>query len=166
MSPTESTDPRYRQMNTTVSYGTYSGNVNAPWISEIAPNLWQGGVLPGLILPDIISFHLSLFRHQCYEVHHTLRDTLTVTMADSVDEDLGGVAELANWVNVRRAQGPVLVQCQGGLNRSGLIVGTALVSAGDVPDGAAAIDLIRERRSHAALMNPAFEAYVRGLTAR
>jgi protein-tyrosine phosphatase len=155
------TDPRVLPMNMTVTYGSFTGEVDAPWISEIAPNLWQGGVLPGLVLPDIFDYHLSLFSEDRYEILHPLRDALAVPMIDAVDEDLGGVPALAAWVNERRAEGPVLVQCQAGLNRSGVVVGAALVAAGDVPNGAAAIDLIRERRSHAALCNPAFAEYLR-----
>jgi protein-tyrosine phosphatase len=52
----------------------------------------------------------------------------------------------------------VLIRCQAGWNRSGLI--TALVLIKDGMDPAAAIDLIRERRSPSALCNRSFAAWL------
>lgn len=64
----------------------------------------------------------------------------------------------ANWRQGRRT----LVRCQGGLNRSGLVIALMLYKHGwDVDD---AITRIRERRSPYALCNATFEQYLRALT--
>ena len=73
-----------------------------------------------------------------------------------VDDDL--VFDAATLVNEWRKQGTVLVHCQAGLNRSGLVTATALVLDGWDP--AAAIAHLRDRRGPAVLCNPDFEAWV------
>lgn len=64
---------------------------------------------------------------------------------------------LADYVNAVRKIGPTLVHCQMGLNRSGLIVGLALIRAGMKPD--AAVDLVRRRRE-GALFNLSFVSWL------
>lgn len=63
----------------------------------------------------------------------------------------------AQWLLDRR----VLVRCQAGLNRSGLVVARVLIDSGAEP--AETIRLIRKRRSPFALCNNNFEAYLRSL---
>jgi len=66
----------------------------------------------------------------------------------------------ARWVHTRWSEGArVLVRCQAGLNRSGLITALVLMLAGHTAHDA--IALIRERRSPWALCN---DAFVRWLT--
>jgi hypothetical protein len=60
----------------------------------------------------------------------------------------------ADWKDGRR----VLIRCQAGLNRSGLV--TALVLIRDGFSAAEAIDLIREGRGSAALCNNTFERWL------
>jgi protein-tyrosine phosphatase len=55
----------------------------------------------------------------------------------------------------------VLVRCSGGLNRSGLVVASALVELGRTPEEA--ITSVREARGPWALTNPGFVAYLHGL---
>jgi len=62
-------------------------------------------------------------------------------------------------VNACREDGPTLVHCQAGLNRSSLVAARALVLGGMTADDA--IALIREKRSPACLCNPAFERWLR-----
>ena len=153
------TDPRIRRLDGFANFGGRY-RLRMPFMTQVTDNLWQGGVEPGLILPDNIDYVLSLYPWADYGFEHMLQERLTVRMHDSVDQGFDQVAELAEWVNVRREQGTVMVHCQAGLNRSSLIIGAALLLAGDVRTGQEAVDLIRARRDRACLINPAFEEYI------
>lgn len=120
--------------------------------------LFQGGYVPGLALGSRFDSILSLYPWGAYptDEHVVLR---AVTLYDSHDVTPETVRELAEWVVVRRQSGSVLVHCQAGLNRSGLIVGASLVLLGSTPDEA--IALMRAKRSPAVLCNPTFEAFLR-----
>ncbi|MDY0829071.1 dual specificity protein phosphatase family protein [Microbacterium sp. BG28] len=152
------TDPRERRLNGVANHGRH--RIEMPFMTQVTDNLWHGGVEHGLVLPEFVDFKLSLYQWEDYWIGHDLKDSLTVEMYDSLDQGFEQVAELAEWVNERRAQGTVFVHCQAGLNRSSLVVAKALLLAGDVSTGQEAIDLIRARRDPACLCNPAFEAWV------
>lgn len=153
------TDPRTRRINSWSNHGGF--RIQMPFMTEVAENLWHGGVEAGLVLPHFIDYKLSLYRWKDYEINHPLKESKTVETYDSVDQGFEQVAELAVWVNERRLLGPVFVHCQAGLNRSSLVVAMALLGLGDVSSGQEAIDLIRSRRDPACLCNPAFERWVR-----
>jgi hypothetical protein len=69
--------------------------------------------------------------------------------------DLSRVVEAARWAHGRwRAGDRVLVRCQAGLNRSGLVMALVLMLEGMSP--AEAITLIRRQRSAVALCNDDF----------
>jgi protein-tyrosine phosphatase len=157
------TDPRERRMNALTAHGRFL--VRAPFMTQVAENLWHGGVETGLVLPDFVDYKLSLYRWEDYGGTDTLKESRTVTMYDSTEQGFDQIEELAAWVNERRLDGPVFVHCQAGLNRSSLVVAAALLTNGEVTTGQEAIDLIREKRDPACLCNPAFEAWVRGLEA-
>ena len=70
------------------------------------------------------------------------------------------ILNLAAEVNELCEQGPTLVHCQAGLNRSSLIAAVALILAGVVDSGAEAAALLRERRSPACLCNQSFERWL------
>lgn len=55
-------------------------------------------------------------------------------------------------------RGPVLVHCQAGLNRSGVVSALVLIERGHSPREA--VDLLRARRSPAVLCNESFERFV------
>jgi protein-tyrosine phosphatase len=158
------TDPRVRRLDAWANFGGGEHYLSMPFMTQVAENLWHGGVEPGLFLPDFIDYKLSLFRWHEYDVRHRMKETLTVTMYDSLDQGFDQIEGLAEWVNARRAKGPVLVHCQAGLNRSSLVVAKSLLLAGEVSTGQEAIDLIRAKRDPACLCNPAFEAWVRDQT--
>jgi protein-tyrosine phosphatase len=80
-------------------------------------------------------------------------------MYDSKDQGFDQVNALAQWVNICRETAPVLVHCQAGLNRSSLVAARAIHLHSQAP-GAEVVRHLRERRSPAALCNPAFEAEV------
>lgn len=151
-------DPRAQRMRGVAVHGNTPFDV--PFISNIAPNLWQGGCEDGLVLPREIKHVVSLYKWEQYTVEHELESSLTVTMYDSLDgPDYDQVKALAQWVNICRQTGPVLVHCQAGLNRSSLVAATALVLDGLSPEGA--IALLRNVRSKACLCNPVFFDWVR-----
>ena len=144
-------------------YGTTNHKhlpIDVPVISEIAPNLWQGGFVRGMILPAHIKHLLSLYIWGQYKVKNKLRTRHEVEMYDALDQD-PQVDRWARWVNARRRTGNVLVHCEAGLNRSGLVVARALMLEG-MP-AREAIDLQREKRSPAVLCNQGFEDYLLSL---
>jgi protein-tyrosine phosphatase len=136
-----------------------SAAFDVPLISEIAPNLWQGGCEDGVILPDFIKHLVSLYPWESYNVRHELHSALLVRMYDSDDQTFEQIEELARWVNLCRTTGPVLVHCQAGLNRSSLVAARALMLEGMSADDV--IRTVREKRSPACLCNRAFEDYLR-----
>lgn len=103
------TDPLTRRMSGFTIHGSIPFSV--PFVSEIAPGLWQGGCEDGLVLPRHIRHHVSLYPWEAYEVRHDLLSSVSVQMLDSLDADLTRVRILAEWVNACRKTGPVAVTC-------------------------------------------------------
>jgi protein-tyrosine phosphatase len=149
-------DPRERRMRGVAAHGNTPFDV--PFISNIEGNLWQGGCQNGLVLPKNIEHVVSLYPWEQYEVTHDLKSSLTVRMYDSTDQGYEQVDAIAAWVVSCLADGPTLVHCQAGLNRSSLIAGRALTVLGRT--GQEAIALLREKRSPACLCNPRFEEWI------
>lgn len=149
-------DPREQRMNGIAHHGHTPFDV--PFISEINETLWVGGCTDGLILPETIDHVVSLYPWEQYSPSRDLKSMLSVRMYDSLDQSTEQVKAIAAWVNACRAEGPTLVHCQAGLNRSNLVAATALILDGMAP--ADAIALLREKRSPAVLCNPAFEQHL------
>jgi protein-tyrosine phosphatase len=157
--PTEiemTVDPIRQRMSGYAVHGNTPFDV--PFISQIEGNLWQGGCENGLVLPRFIENVVSLYPWELYHIEHQLKSFLTVWMSDNTDQGFGQVDSIARWVNERCEDGPTLVYCQAGLNRSSLVVARALMLRG--MNGSAAMALIRERRSPACLCNPAFAKWL------
>lgn len=158
-------DPREMRMTGVAVHGNTPFDV--PYISHVAGNLWQGGCANDLTLPEDILHVVSLYRWEQYILHDGVRTHEQYTAYDSDDSDsIGGmtkeqVLEIANKVIECCEDGPTLVHCQAGLNRSGLIASVVLCLTGVVETGGEAIALIRERRSPAVLCNRTFEAWIR-----
>ena len=152
-------DPTRHRMSGVTAHGLIPFSV--PFMTEIAPNLWQGGCQDGLVLPFRIKHLLSLYKWESYTVPHRLRTQHTVTMYDSLDQATHEIDRWARWTNARRRTGAVLVHCQAGLNRSSLVVCRALMLDGMTADEA--IKTVRDKRSPACLCNPSFEEYLRSL---
>jgi protein-tyrosine phosphatase len=150
-------DPQVQRMTGVAYHGRTPFDV--PYVSEIAPNLWQGGCEEGLVLPAFIDHVVSLYPWEKYAVNHELKSELYLRAYDSTEQGLDFVPPLAVWVNACRRTGPVLVHCQAGLNRSSLVTAFALMLNGK--SAGEAISQVREKRSPACLCNPAFEEWLR-----
>lgn len=82
--------------------------------------------------------------------------------ADMSDINMGAVYRIVNDIHADWKRGDkVLVRCQAGWNRSGLITALILMKEGYTADEA--ISLIREKRSPHALCNKKFEKFLREL---
>lgn len=137
---------------------------SVPLISHIAGNLYQGGCIDGVPLPEGIVHVVSLYQSEAYRPHDGIQTYLGVKMFDAADlPDEQLLWTVAQHVHRCCALGPTLVHCQAGLNRSGMISALALVLYGKTPSEAVA--LLRERRCPAVLCNPTFEAFVLGAEA-
>lgn len=157
-----SLDPRKQRMIGVAVHGHTPFDV--PYMSEIAPNLWQGGCQDGLILPRNIDKVLSLYPWERYQIERGDVERVEITMYDSTTQSFKQVFELARMVNDWRADGnTVLVHCQAGLNRSSLVAAIALLESGEAKRGIDAVNMLREKRSPACLCNPSFEEYVLSL---
>ena len=150
-------DPRTARLTGTTLHGLIPFDV--PFISEIAPGLWQGGCTNGLVLPDHIRHLVSLYPWESYTVRHEVASAVAVRMHDAADQATDQIPALAVWAGTCRKSGPVLVHCQAGLNRSSLVTAMVLMMDGLTADEA--IGLIREKRSPACLCNPEFEKWLR-----
>lgn len=149
-------DPRHQRMSGVARHGNVPFDV--PYITQVHDTLWQGGCETGLVLPTQIVHLVSLYPWERYRVNHQLRSELYVRMYDSLDQSMEQVEQIAAWVEACAEDGPTLVHCQAGLNRSGLVAAKVLVRGGF--SGGAAIEHLRRQRSPAVLCNPAFEAYL------
>lgn len=127
---------------------------------EIFPGLWMSGT-PDKWLPDVERFDLVVTAWKNapvvdstmeFRVHFPDSPVLTPKTKDRIRE---AVQATANAVIDGRQ---VLVRCQAGMNRSGLIVGLTLRELG--LEGYEAVNLIRTQRWHQCLRNPVFEHYV------
>lgn len=152
-------DPTIQRMVGIAVHGNTPFDV--PFISNIEGNLWQGGCETGLQLPHFIKHVISLYPWEQYKVNHNLGSYMSVTMYDSLEQSFEQIDAIANWVNVCVKDGPTLIHCQAGLNRSSLVAARSLMLNGRTADKA--ITLLREKRSLACLCNPAFEKYLRSL---
>lgn len=131
-------------------------------ITRLNDNLYFGGVLNGIPLPVKIKHLISAYPAAMYALGHPMRSMLFVPFPDT--EDLshipapGVLVGAAQWINACRYDAPTLVHCEGGLNRSALLVGLALVLNGE--DLSVTLHRLRERRSPDVLCNVAFEQWL------
>lgn len=127
-----------------------------PQRAEIVPGLWLGA-LPDYSPPDV-KYVLSLVGSSAEP--RSGQRLIVTGFADSLalpeEQYLYGLADLGItlWKD-----GPILVHCLAGLNRSGLIVGLMLVRSGTCT-AQEAVDLMRAKRSSAVLHNPTFRNWL------
>lgn len=133
-----------------------------PW-SEIAPGLWMGGSHYYVGDHGLAFFDAVLTLYHGAEPARWPTDERRFHCTDGADlPDPEQLGQAVDWVHDRwQRRQRVLVRCQAGLNRSGLVIGLVLYKAGY--SAADAITLIREKRSPFALCNPRFVEHLRGL---
>lgn len=124
----------------------------APLISEILPGLWQGGCIDGVRLPDDFDLEVSLYPWERYVIGPDT-ERVEIKAYDNADvPDLTGAVDLAYeaWKSGKK----VLINCQAGLNRSGLVAAQVLMR--DDYTASDAIQLLRDKRSPVVLCNKHF----------
>jgi protein-tyrosine phosphatase len=132
---------------------------SAPLISPVVGNLWQGGCINGVELPDDFHAVVSLYPWEKYRLGpKTTR--VELRWYDFAEmPDMGQLNEAVDTVHKFTQQGKTLVHCQAGLNRSGLVAALYLIRYQDfTPQDAVA--LLREQRSPMALCNETFERWL------
>ena len=149
-------------------HGQYNPNHSDPLWSEVLSGLWQGGThdldvekqlkVPMITTKDFdtvitmyayanpVDWFVKEFRYGVWDSDINKMNT----------EELLDLVRIAHsdWKKGKK----VLIRCQAGWNRSGLI--TALVLIRDGMDAREAIDLIRKNRSDSALCNRSFEKFL------
>lgn len=126
---------------------------------ESGGELWQGGCINGVDLTEEnFDQIISLYPWEQYVVgEHT--EVVELRAYDSPTQDPTTFIALAKLAADLVEQGKkVLVHCQAGLNRSGVVTALTLCNLGF--DSADAVELMREKRSPLVLCNEAFESWV------
>lgn len=142
----------------------YHGNTyfDVPYLSHISHNLYTGGCTTGLILPRKIKHLISLYPWERYTINHEMDSELYFRMYDEAGEvNADQVRDIARWAARCLDDGPTLIHCQAGLNRSSLIAAATLIYRGMEPNDA--IRLIQEKRSDACLCNVDFQRFLYAL---
>lgn len=138
-----------------------NGYISVPLVSHVTGNLYQGGCIPGVKLPAEFKHVFSLYPWGQYDLAEGTK-RVEVEMYDSLDQGFEQIDELAEQVKAALLDGPTLVHCQAGMNRSGLLAARTLMLKGFT--AAEAIKLLRVKRpSQYVLSNQAFENYLLGL---
>ena len=121
------------------------------WV-EGGPSYLEQGIDVVVDLHGDLDEHLPKRRHWGVAVHWPIEDGAL--------PDPATVRSLAHFVRMLRGDGRrVLVHCQAGLNRSGLVTARVLIAEGW--EAEAAIGHVRAARGDAALGNPEFVAWLR-----
>lgn len=134
-------------------YVAHSGeHVKIPLISEVLSGLWQGGCIDGVVLPDDFDYVYSLYPWERYKLG---RNTSRIEVRAYDSSDVPDIEDVAFevyrlWKNGNK----ILVHCQAGLNRSGLLCAQVLMMDGF--SATDAIDLLRSNRSDQVLCNKFF----------
>ncbi len=131
-------------------------------INEVIPNLWFGGK-PNSDQVKSFRFIFGLNGKPGYQVpEHTFCTLYEFDDTNYLppEEDL---RDLAIMALLRSRQGPTLVHCSAGLNRSALVTALALMYNGMT--AVDAIDLLRRKRSDQVLFNYKFQDWLLQATA-
>jgi hypothetical protein len=142
---------------------------------EIIPGLWMGGHDYGpdgspVVIGNEFDHVFSLYQRHGHGPdegipHEYVRlsdGKLSEGALDRARDVAGKVHDTLMWFHRQNAldggDRKILVRCQAGYNRSGLIVGLVLLMSG--MDAVSVVDLIREKRGGYALCNAWFVAYI------
>jgi hypothetical protein len=150
---------------------------NQLW-TETLPNLWQGGTLdrwagqdwydqaPAIgnkITPEHFDSVITLYASA--EPADWFVKEVRLGFYDSAMGDFNPETELEDIVKMAhkdwKSGKKVLIRCQAGLNRSGIVMALVLIREGYSPEEA--ITVMREKRSRAVLCNKHFVDYLLGL---
>jgi hypothetical protein len=131
---------------------------DVPLISHVQDGLlWAGGVRDGVRLPDDFQYVISLYTVQRYDIGpRTIRREYLMYDADDIPTMTHRIADVVNDCLSKGVK--TLVHCQAGLNRSALVVATAMIKRGWEP--AVAVKYLRDARSPLVLCNPIFEEWI------
>lgn len=135
--------------------------------NEVVPGLWMGGtdVRNGSLTAGVVADEFDVVFSFSGATEYGPADGVPHNVFRFADAGLDyfleqKVAELADQVAAEVAVGrKVLVRCTGGLNRSGLVIGMALIKMGRTPEEA--IALVRAARGPYALCNGAFVKHLK-----
>ncbi len=154
-------DPLTRRLTGVTHHGSIPFDV--PYISHVGPNFYLGGCANGLVLPDHVEHVVSLYPWEQYTLTRQPRSITFHWLYDTAATPPPIVRAIAGWVNECVGDGPTLLHCQAGLNRSALVAVLVLMKRGQ--NAAQAIAWLRAARSPAVLCNSAFEAWLHNLEA-
>ena len=142
-----------------------------PLYSEILPNLWQGGTdddetiyrgqkrLPTMSDPRPFDVVVTLDSYTLPVGWLVKEYRFGFADGPANDEIYEEVERISDWAFVEwNAGSRVLIRCQAGLNRSGLVTGLVLLKAGR--NFEEVIELIRSQRGEYALSNNHFYEYL------
>ncbi len=141
--------------------------------SELLPGLWQGGThdFDTLEFPKEYPIWKSEKQFDSvatlYAIAHPVGWGISERRYGFPDSELSAqdipeIHNIAEWAFEQWTSGKkVLIRCQAGLNRSGLLTALVLLREGHSPKQA--IELIREKRSEWALCNSDYVTYIESL---
>lgn len=129
-----------------------------PLISHIHDNLYLGGCIDGVQLPDEFKYVISLYPWEQYRIGPDT-ERHEFKLYDSSEEiPIDEIDAIASMVLECLERGKTLVHCQAGLNRSSLVTALAMMLNGMTAKEA--IALIREKRCELCLCNETFEKFL------
>lgn len=137
-------------------------HIDIPLFTQVKGNLWQGGCMQGVCLPDTFKYVFSLYPWEKYDLAPGT-ERVEFQLYDSLDQSTDEFEDIARQVHDAASKGKTLVHCQAGLNRSGAVAARVLMLDG--MSAADALSLLREQRSPLVVCNKAFEDYLLGLDA-
>lgn len=135
-----------------------NGEFKAPLISHIDGNLYMGGCIDGVVLPDDFYRVFSLYPWEKYTLGPDT-NYVELTLYDSAQmPDVTIIDGMADQIIQSLLRGKTLVHCQAGLNRSGLLCAIVLMKLGKTP--VKALALLRKKRHQVVLCNETFESWI------
>ena len=132
--------------------------IDMPLVSNIDGNLWMGGCIDNVRLPDDFRYVVSLYPWEKYKLGaDTKRVEFEMYDSDDIPSEVL-LQEIVDRVIHFTDRGQTLVHCQAGMNRSGLVTALTLIRKGWAPGSA--IALLRARRGPEVLFNRHFAEWL------
>jgi len=141
--------------------------------NEILPNLFMGGTADEdtIDVPQSLKMFENSNEFDCVVTLYAWASPVNWGVeerrfgfpdAEIISSYLDSLHEMADWAHAKwKAGKKVLIRCQAGLNRSGIIMALVLMKEGFTPEQA--ITVIREKRSEWALYNTSYVNYLNSL---